>query len=161
MNKVLKIKDAQKIVKDFAVRNGWGDEPNIDKFDHVHEELIEMSKHLRYKKSNEMIKYINDFKVIFEKNIQNTPFPTGLDLTKKILDLIFEEADDCLSATQGINLEHKIVMSIAIRIKAEQFMKAKITDQSFLSGLDGKGSQEKGCFSGCWSRVRTDSPRAR
>ena len=96
---------------------------------------------LLHSKSNSDSIIINDFKVIFEKNIQNTPFPTGLDLTKKILDLIFEEADDCLFATQGINLEHKIVMSIAIRIKAEQFMKAKITDQSFLSGLDSTLNQ--------------------
>jgi NTP pyrophosphatase (non-canonical NTP hydrolase) len=89
MNKVLKIKDAQKIVKDFAVRNGWGDEPNIDKFDHVHEELIEMSKHLRYKKSNEMIKYIRDNKDIFEDGIGDTLFALcrlanqlGIDMTK-------------------------------------------------------------------------------
>jgi energy-coupling factor transporter ATP-binding protein EcfA2 len=96
---------------------------------------------LLHSKSNSDSLIVNDFKVIFEKNIQNTPFPAGLDLTKKILDLIFEEADNCLSAIQGINLEHKIVMSIAIRIKAEQFMKAKITDQSFLNGLDGTLNQ--------------------
>lgn len=96
---------------------------------------------LLHSKSNSDSLIVNDFKVIFEKNIQNTPFPAGLDLTKKILDLIFEEADDCLSASHGINLEHKIVMSIAIRIKAEQFMKAKITDQSFLKGLDGTLNQ--------------------
>jgi hypothetical protein len=96
---------------------------------------------LLHSKSNSDSLIINDFKVIFEKNIQDAPFPAGLDLTKKILNLIFEEADDCLTATQGINLEHKIVMSIAIRIKAEQFMKSKISDQSFLNSLDGTLNQ--------------------
>ena len=43
------IKEAQKLVKDFAERNNWSDSPNVDKFDHLHEELIEMSQHLRYK----------------------------------------------------------------------------------------------------------------
>jgi len=50
--------------------------------------------------------------------------------------LIFKTADECLTATEGINLENKIVLSIAIRIKAEQFMKSKITDEQFLNDLD-------------------------
>lgn len=80
---------------------------------------------------------VNDFKSVFENNIKNVVFPTTVDTTKNILDLIFETAEECLIAPQGINLEHKIVMSIATRLKAEQFMKSKITDQTFLSGLDG------------------------
>ncbi len=43
------MQDAQTFVKNFAQNNNWVDEPNIDKFDHLHEELIEMSKILRYK----------------------------------------------------------------------------------------------------------------
>jgi NTP pyrophosphatase (non-canonical NTP hydrolase) len=47
------IKNAQKFVKQFAIDNGWSDDPNIDKFDHLHEELIEMSRLLRYKDLDE------------------------------------------------------------------------------------------------------------
>lgn len=84
---------------------------------------------------------VNDFKSIFEKNIQNVTFPASIDTSKNIIDAIFEAADDCLTATQGTNLEHKIVMSIAIRLRAEQFMKSKITDQAFVNGLDGTPKQ--------------------
>ncbi len=49
--------------------NKWSDAPNIDKFDHLHEELIEMSKHLRYKNAREMTKYIRDNKDIFDDGI--------------------------------------------------------------------------------------------
>lgn len=63
------IKDAQKLVKDFAKRNNWKDTPNIDKFDHLHEELIEMSQHLRYKTEEERIKCIKDKKEIFKDGI--------------------------------------------------------------------------------------------
>jgi len=63
------IKDAQKLVKHFADSNGWRDNPNIDKFDHIHEELIEMSKHLRYKSKEERIKYIEENKHIFKDGI--------------------------------------------------------------------------------------------
>lgn len=55
------IKEAQKLVKDFAVRNDWKDVPNIDKFDHLHEELLEMSQHLRYKEKK---KELNLLKII-------------------------------------------------------------------------------------------------
>jgi len=54
------IKHAQKLVKDFAKRNNWKDIPNIDKFDHLHEELIEMSQHLRYKTEEERVKCIKE-----------------------------------------------------------------------------------------------------
>ena len=40
----MKIKEAQKFVKNFALNQNWDDHPNVDKFDHLHEELIEMSK---------------------------------------------------------------------------------------------------------------------
>ena len=63
------IKDAQNFVKKFAKDNRWKDEPNIDKFDHLHEELIEMSRGLRYKSSKEMKKYIKDNRGVFEDGI--------------------------------------------------------------------------------------------
>ena len=54
------IKEAQKLVKNFAIRNDWKDVPNVDKFDHLHEELIEMSQHLRYKSEEERIAVISE-----------------------------------------------------------------------------------------------------
>lgn len=92
-------------------------------------------------KSNSNSITINDFKLIFEKNIKNVTFPASIDINKKILDDIFEAADDCLVATQGANLEHKIVMSIAIRLKSEQFMRSKITDHAFINRLDNTSNQ--------------------
>ena len=84
---------------------------------------------------------VNDFKLIFKKNIKNVTFPASIDTSKNIIDAIFETAEDCLTAVQGANLEHKIVMSIAIRLRAEQFMKSKITDQVFVNGLDSISNQ--------------------
>lgn len=78
---------------------------------------------------------LQDIKTVFENNIKNLSFPDE-NLDRKVLDLIFATADECLSADEGINLENKIVLSIAIRIKAEQFMKSKITDEQFLKDLN-------------------------
>lgn len=65
----MNISDAQKLVKDFTLRNGWEDFPNIDKFDHLHEELIAMSQHLRYKSRQENEKFVSENKEIFEDGI--------------------------------------------------------------------------------------------
>jgi len=68
------------------------------------------------------------------EDIYNEVFP-NLNLTldeydKNVKDLIFELANDCLTSTEGINLENKILLSIAIRLKAEEFIFSKITDKS-------------------------------
>ena len=65
----MEIPDAQKLVKDFTIRNGWEDYPNIDKFDHLHEELIAMSQHLRYKSKQDCATFVEDNKEIFEDGI--------------------------------------------------------------------------------------------
>ncbi|MCP5005887.1 MAG: hypothetical protein GY941_18410 [Planctomycetes bacterium] len=88
---------------------------------------------LHYKSNTDNLT-LNDVKQVFENNIQDINFPND-SLDKKIVDLIFETADDCLTADEGINLENKIALSIAIRLKAEQFMTAEITDDQFLNDL--------------------------
>jgi NTP pyrophosphatase (non-canonical NTP hydrolase) len=68
-NHVTTIKEAQVLVKSFAERNQWKDTPNIDKFDHLHEELIEMSQHLRYKSEEERITYVKEHVGVFKDGI--------------------------------------------------------------------------------------------
>jgi hypothetical protein len=58
--------------------------------------------------------------------------PNGTDL---IMDLISSEAMACLKASAGINLENKIVLSIAIRLAAEKFMVGKINDAAFWGAI--------------------------
>lgn len=84
------IKDAQKLVKDFAVRNNWSDAPNIDKFDHLHEELIEMSQHLRYKTEEERIACIQEKKDVFKDGIGDLFF--ALCRLANQLDVDIEDA---------------------------------------------------------------------
>jgi hypothetical protein len=48
------------------------------------------------------------------------------DANQKVLDMIRSEAELCLKAGAGINLEHKIVLSIAIRLAAEKYMLSKM-----------------------------------
>ena len=56
VQRIQMMREAQAFVKYFAKKSfeatgdeRWKDYPNVDKFDHLHEELIEMSRKLRYK----------------------------------------------------------------------------------------------------------------
>jgi hypothetical protein len=70
--------------------------------------------------------------------IYNTVFATkgaSTNATELIVDLIQKEANLCRTAGAGINLENKIVMSIAIRLFAEKFMVVKINDATFWASI--------------------------
>ncbi len=87
---VTTMRDAQKLVKSFAEGNGWKDHPCVDKFDHLHEELIEMSRHLRYKSKEERIDYIKNNKDIFMDGIGDLFF--ALCRLSNQLDIDIESA---------------------------------------------------------------------
>ena len=105
MKKVTKISDAQKFVKKFALDNKWSDEPNIDKFDHLHEELVEMSRHLRYKSSKEMAKFIRKNRDIFEDGIGDLFF--ALCRLSNQLGIDIEKAFDLVSKRISIKYNNK------------------------------------------------------
>lgn len=88
--KVTTMQDAQKLVRDFAKVNGWSDAPNVDKFDHLHEELVEMSKLLRYKTEEERLTALQEYKDEFIDGIGDLFF--GLCRLANQLDVDMEEA---------------------------------------------------------------------
>jgi hypothetical protein len=52
-----------------------------------------------------------------------------------VIDLIMLEAGACVQAQAGANFENKIVLAIAIRLTAEQFMVKKIADAAFVGAI--------------------------
>lgn len=56
--------------------------------------------------------------------------------------MIFSEASNALQAPEGINFEHKIVLSIAIRLKAEIYMVDKIADGEATSAITASQTQK-------------------
>lgn len=78
-------------------------------------------------------------------NIYNSVFggnEKSADSASQVIDMIRQEASECLKAKDGINFENKIVLSIAIRIAAEQFMVSKINDITFVASIDSKQTQK-------------------
>lgn len=64
------------------------------------------------------------------------------DPGKSLVNFIDEVANQCVIATQGVNFENKIVLSIAIRLAAERFMIVKINDIATIEAI--KGNQTSG-----------------
>jgi hypothetical protein len=56
-------------------------------------------------------------------------------------ELISEEADNCLAAPLGLNLENKIVLAVATRLAADRFMIGKINDDKFVAGIKANQTQ--------------------
>jgi len=59
------------------------------------------------------------------------------DPSKNLLDFVFEVADKSAQEPEGVNFEHKIVLSIAIRLAAEQLMIKKINDSQVTDAITG------------------------
>lgn len=54
---------------------------------------------------------------------------------RAVVDLLKSAIADCLKAGQGLNFENKIVLSMAIRLIAEQYMISKIADLRFTQSI--------------------------
>jgi len=57
------------------------------------------------------------------------------DAAKPVAQVMADTVADCLQASQGFNFENKIVLSIAIRLLAEQYMIKRIADPAFVAGI--------------------------
>ncbi|WP_457745494.1 hypothetical protein [Sulfurimonas sp.] len=100
------------------------------------ENYLKLTSLLHLKEGSEDID-LKELKLIFITTIPSLNFPE-VDLDKKVVDLIFETAEECLSTPESINLENKIVLSIAIRLNAEKFMITLINDDDFIKGISTK-----------------------
>lgn len=111
-DRITTIRAAQDLVKKFAERNQWSDTPNIDKLDHLHKELTEMSKHLRYKTEEERIRYVEENKEIFKDGVGDLFF--GLCRLANQMNIDVEEAfnmvkDEIFSKYNHMEKENKMI----------------------------------------------------
>jgi hypothetical protein len=57
---------------------------------------------------------------------------------RAIIDLIDAAADDCLNDGPGLNVENKVVLAIATRLRAERYIVAKLNDLPFWQDITSK-----------------------
>lgn len=75
------------------------------------------------------------FKIYKNRFIKLKEKELGIDPTTRVLDFIFEIADNIIREKDidEINLENKIILAIASRLKAENYMLSKLPDLDFSS----------------------------
>ncbi|MBI2517493.1 MAG: AAA family ATPase [Opitutae bacterium] len=76
---------------------------------------------------------VGDLDGIYQRTFGGTG--TSVDPAAKVITVIHHEAGLCLTAATGINFENKIVLAIAIRLKAEEFMVSKIADPAWVAAI--------------------------
>jgi len=96
-------------------------------------DFVKLTSLLHWKSDSESIT-IGELDSIYSTVFGGTGSST--DPSKPVTDLITQEAKYCISAGEGVNFENKIVLSIAIRIAAEQFMIRKINDAIFIATIN-------------------------
>lgn len=69
-----------------------------------------------------------------------------------VLDLVYQEADGCLQDGDAANFENKIVLSVATRLRAEQFMLGRINESGLPESITGNQT------TGLLKRFRDDFP---
>jgi hypothetical protein len=100
-----------------------------------------------YKTLTSLLHWKEDSQTISERDldsIYNSVFGTSgssADPGHRVVDTIHQAANDCLTATDGVNFENKIVLAIAIRIAAEKFMAERIGDSEFVNSITANQTQ--------------------
>ena len=103
-------------------------------------DFLKLTSLLHWKDDTDKI-LVRDLDQMFTKYFNTTESNPNDGISA--IDLIKKEADECEKAkVDGINFEHKIVMSIAIRLIAEKFMIDKIAEPKFVSDIKSNQTQE-------------------
>jgi len=99
------------------------------------QDYISLTSMLHIKTDTNSIK-ISDLEDIVGRVVKVASIPSSYDKTQLILDKIYETAENLCNASIGdeICLENKVALSIAIRLKAEEFMWSQVSDKSEIKG---------------------------
>lgn len=108
---------------------------NIAEYSGYADNLLKLTSLLHIRENTKAIT-IATLQVIYIDILKDKNALVLNDPDKMVLELIYEIADTILiDASEIIDLENKIVLAIAIRLKAEEFMITKINDDVFWKGI--------------------------
>ena len=80
---------------------------------------------------------VRDIESIYKLVLKDKQNLVLLTPERQVIDLIFEITEEILIEPDSTaELESKIILSIAIRLKAEEFMINKIQDQAFVNAIE-------------------------
>ncbi|CAJ0558657.1 hypothetical protein [Proteus mirabilis] len=96
--------------------------------------------HLKANSQNITVQELQD---IYRAVLVDKPALILPDTTSRVIDKIFQKTDVLSSAAhESPELESKVIVAMAIRLKAEQFMIAQINDQAFVDSIESNQTRE-------------------
>ena len=112
-----------------------------------------------YKKLTSLLHYtqktntilVSDLNDILTAIFPGTKTSEPSNLNSNVIDVIYTESKDCLNNSK-INLEHKIVLSIGIRLRSEKYMLSKISNSNFVESINTNQ------FSKLFKQYRKENP---
>ncbi|MGX9240708.1 hypothetical protein ACWXWB_22950 [Pantoea dispersa] len=96
--------------------------------------------HLKTNSQNITIQGLQD---IYRVVLVDKPDLILNDGASRVIDRIFQKADELSNAAhESPELESKVIVAMAIRLKAEQFMISQINDQTFVDSIESNQTRE-------------------
>lgn len=138
-----------------------GVDSQVNTFTTIDEDKLLLTNLLHLKNDTQNIPF-QHLKEIYGKYLGKDDFDSSIDLNNdKVYDYFIDIADNHIS-DDDIKLENKIILAIAIRLKAEEFMKTQIQSSTetftwknasgnqvdFLTYINTKGTQTRELFKG-------------
>jgi len=96
-------------------------------------EYIKLSSLLHWKEPDTVKITVAELDKAFQSVFGGTE--KSAEASKPVAQVMVDTVADCLKAAEGFNFENKIVLSIAIRLLAEQYMIKRITDPGFVASI--------------------------
>ncbi|MHB0966524.1 MAG: AAA family ATPase [Bellilinea sp.] len=98
-------------------------------------QLLTSLLHIKANSTNITVgKLVRVFNKVLSSNIPETP--------EKVIKIILNQASLCATDTESINLENKIILSIAIRLMAEKLMITKINSPEITNRISSNQTRE-------------------
>jgi len=98
-------------------------------------EFSKLTSLLHYKSDSAAIKIV-DLETIYKRILQDVTAIALPDSNMSVITLIHETAETIIpEENAAAELESKVILSIAIRLQAEEFMVGKINDQNFVDAI--------------------------
>ncbi len=114
----------------------YGVDKEINEFSNIQQDKLFLTNLLHVKDDTRNISF-EKLKKVYKEYIGQDEFDNSIDLINdKVYDSIIAIADNDISNDDN-NLENKIILSIAIRFKSENFMIDKINDSTFVNNIRG------------------------
>ncbi|WP_339706088.1 hypothetical protein [Algoriphagus aquimarinus] len=108
---------------------------NLAEYSGNNTDFLLLTSLLHYKADTATLKVL-DIETIFKRNLVDKSTLSLPDPNKLMVDLIYEVADQIYNdISEIVDLENKIVLSMAIRLKSENYLVREINDNAFWTGI--------------------------